>query len=400
VSVDEQYPTAVDLCAGCGGASHGLQLVGYNVRAAFEIDPAAWYTYKVHIADHDDMALLSHDVTDVDVGRLSCVVDDVDLVFAGPPCQPYSSAGEGDPDDPRRSVTFGCVEWIAALEPQVFAIENVEGLQHDHPDVLALVKDELIDASYQIETVVLESVKYGVPQDRDRVFILGVRDDFHPPDSWAPPTLGPDDNQTTLGKFDDELAVYRTAGEALYDLPKPMDPHRPKNDDIHQVSIYDENCVTPHACGRVIERDGEEVKMPPNHIETNHQRSTRERYAEWPLGYSGDQTASRRLHPDEPAPTITVSNGSLPVHYQGRSPSNPEAPVEDVRRLTIREAAALQTFPPHWCFSGTKLERTEQVANAVPPLLASHVGEHLRETVVAGQSPASTPRQATRGIAD
>lgn len=397
----QEYPHAVDLCAGCGGFSHGLQLVGYNVRAAFEVDPSAWYTYKVHIADHDDMALLSHDVTDVDPERVARVTDDVKFVSTGPPCQPWSSAGQRDPDDSRRMVAHACAEWITELEPEAFAFENVEGLRNEHPEALAALEDQLVDGGYQIQTVTLECVEYGVPQDRDRMFILGVRDDHHPPDQWAPPTLGPEDeNQTTLGQFDNELAVYRTAGEALYDLPDPLPPQRPKHDDIHMVSVHDENRVTPHACGEFIERDGEEVKMWPNHIETNHQQSTRERYAEWPLGYVGNHTASRRLHPDEPAPTITVSKGQTPVHYQGQSPVHPDRDVDDVRRITVREAARLQTFPDHWCFAGTKLERVKQVANAVPPLLAAHVGDHLRKTVIDGQSPATQARASHRVATD
>ena len=103
--------------------------------------------------------------------------------------------------------------------------------------------------------------------------------------------------------------------------------------------------------------------------------------ADFPLGYSGSSTTKRRLDPVKPAPTMTVSDGTPPVHYVWRSPSTPDAPLADVRRLTVRECARLQTFPDHWCFAGTKAERFRQVCNAVPVRLAEHVTGHLREVV-------------------
>ena len=122
--------------------------------------------------------------------------------------------------------------------------------------------------------------------------------------------------------------------------------------------------------------------MPPNHVAPDHADTTREKYAEWALGYSGGRTTDRRLHPDEPAPTMTVSDGVQPIHFQGRSPSTPGEPVDDVRRLTVREVARLQTFPDLVTFAGTRVEQYRQAANAVPPNLVAHLAGHLREVVV------------------
>ena len=102
--------------------------------------------------------------------------------------------------------------------------------------------------------------------------------------------------------------------------------------------------------------------------------------AEYPHGYVGSSTTDRRLHPDRPAPTVTISEGTPPVHYDGRTPTN-DKPVELVRRLTVREAARLQGFEDHWCFAETKAERFAQVGNAVPPPLAAHVAAHLRDAI-------------------
>lgn len=404
------YPTAVDLCAGAGGASYGLQMAGFNVRAALELDPAARYTYQVHIADHDDMAVLAHDVTEVQRRRIDRVLSDsapgpapnLDLLFAGPPCQPHSDAGHRDPDDPRRYVTFAAVEWARELLPKLVVIENVEGLERNSPDALAGVVDELADTGYTVATLSLHAPDYGVPQARDRLFVVGVRDDLESPGHWEPMPICADGGQLRLDQLGETPIGFTTAREAFdgpgvidgYPLPDPLPPQRPKDDPIHSVSHYDENRVEPHLCPTWMDHDEEhryvlgpyggirgDVLMPPNHVEADHADATREKYSEWELGYCGTSTTDRRLHPDQPAPTITVSEGTPPFHYGGRSPDNPDAPVEDVRRLTVRECARLQTFPDNFCFAGTKREQFRQVGNAVPPLLAMHLGDHLREIV-------------------
>lgn len=386
------FPSAIDLCAGCGGFSLGAQNVGANVRAAFEINPAAYYTYKTHIADHDDMHLVSRDITTLDPKHIS---EEIDAVFAGPPCQPFSDA-QGDPfdGDPEDTVLFAVSEWIEELEPAVFAIENVGGLKRNHPDVMARLLDALRDAEYNVSPVALDAANYGVPQKRERVFILGVRADIEPPGQWEPEhTRTPHAGQATLSSLDVPRDGYRTAGDALSDLPEPLPAQKPVEDPVHLTPHFDDNRVLPDSCPTwVVQNDDGtyslgphggirgDISMPPNHVEADHSLETREKYAEWELGYCGGRTTDRRLHPDEPSPTITVSQGTPPVHYVGKSPSHPERPVENVRRLTPREVARIQTFPDSWCFAGTRLEQYRQVGNAVPPLLASHVVDHLFRT--------------------
>jgi DNA (cytosine-5)-methyltransferase 1 len=410
---EKEYPTAIDLCAGCGGFSLGAQMVGFNVRAAFELNPAASYTYRVHIADHDDMAVFSHDIRDVAPAKIpeaGVGADGIDAVFAGPPCQPFSeAAGEHYDGQPTETVAYAVARWVDAVRPKVAAIENVGGLKRNNEAVLRAVLGKIKAAGYRITVVELDAANYGVPQFRERVFALAVRSDLTPPQRWRPPiTHVGDTHQTRLGDRcrghagdgratdrddDSDLESLVSAREALDDLPRPLTPQRPYNDVIHGISLFDDNRVTPHSCGRwlSVDEDGryyraegtdnaQEVLVPPNHIETAHRQRTRARMAELPHGYTGTSTTDRRLHPDRPAPTMTVSNGTPPIHYTGRTPTD-DAPVADVRRLTVREAARLQTFPDHWCFAGTKLERFRQVCNAVPPALASHIAGHLRETI-------------------
>jgi DNA (cytosine-5)-methyltransferase 1 len=401
MAASTDFATAIDLCSGCGAASYGLQCVGYNVRAGFEIDPAARYTYQVHIAEHDDMAVYGHDITDVRPEMVTRVDggEDLDLVLAGPPCQPFSE-GQGDilKHDDRMFVAYAVPEWVDALQPKAAIVENVGGLKRNHSDAHEKLQDDLEDAGYQVATIELNAADYRVPQKRERVFILGVRDDLAPPARWEPPTVRTEDpNQLTLGTFeraDGGLRGYRTAGEALDDLPLPLPAQKPKDDPVHMVALGSDNRVTPHACGewltpqeigraRLEDLDDEKILMPPNHVEAAHTDEYRAKKAELPLGFPGQPATDRRLHPDEAAPTMTVSNGTSPFHYQGKAPGNDD-PVELVRRLTVREVARLQTFEDRWCFAGSKQEQFRQAGNAVPPLLAEHIGDYIRRTVLEG----------------
>jgi len=403
----DDAPTAIDLCSGAGGFSLGALWAGFDVRAAFEIAPSPRYTYKVHLGDQHQIPVLNHDITSVAPEK---VPDNVQAVFAGPNCQPYSEAqGEHFDGDPEDMTLFATAKWIRDLRPALAVIENVGGLKRNHPGLLGRLLDQLRDTGYEVGVAELNAADYCVPQRRERVFICAVRGDREPPERWTPPKAHTEDlGQTTFERTMPDCKEWHTAGDALGDLPDPLPPQKPRDDGVHLVSQYDQHRVTPHACGEWIaveeywgdpskvgrefrSPDGQ-IKIPPNHIETDHRDSTRESKADVPLGYPGEPATDRRLDPDEPAPTMTVSDGVAPFHYAGRAPSKPDAAVEDVRRLTVRECARIQTFPDSWCFAGTKQERYRQVCNAVPVRLAEHVAAHLREAVFE-QADVSSERQ-------
>jgi DNA (cytosine-5)-methyltransferase 1 len=114
----ENAPTGIDLFAGCGGGTFGLTSAGFNVRAAWEIERNARYTYHVHHCEPNAIALHG-DATTIRPGK---VPDDLGLLFAGPECQGFSAAGgDIDPEDPRNEQVFSVVEWVVLLlQNQVF----------------------------------------------------------------------------------------------------------------------------------------------------------------------------------------------------------------------------------------------------------------------------------------
>ena len=386
LSLPEDGPTAVDMFAGIGGATIGLAAAGFDVRAAWETDPVASYAYRVNHTEGTDIAQFG-DATDIRPDR---VPDGLDLLFAGPPCQGYSSAGGDVEDDPRNQLVFCVPEWADAVEPAIVVVENVVGLQDLHGPTHSALIDALADAGdgYTVATVRVDAADYNVPQARERVFLVAVREDWPTPDQWEPPVVtAPAPTRTLTGNT---VLGYDTAGDALDSLPAPIASVPPADDPVHEtieavqpgVDEWGRHRVDPHTVAGHREVDGTIVAVPPNHVAPDHADSTRKKYAEWKLGYSGERTTDRRLHPEEPAPTMTVSDGTAPVSHVGQSPSTPDEPVDDVRRLTVREVARLQTFPDLVTFAGTRVEQYRQAANTVPPNLVAHVVGHLREAVL------------------
>jgi len=389
----DDAPTAIDLFSGPGGTTEGLFRAGIRVVASWELQPAERYTYHVRHSEPNNVAQHG-DATSVDPSNAP---DDLDVVAGSPPCQGLSSGGgEIDPDDPRNELAFVPGEWARETRPRLVLLENVVGLQELHGPIHDAVVEDLADAGYDVETVRLDAAAYGVPQARERVFIVAVRCDQPRPPVWQPPIVASDggtrDAPVAAAAFGpDGLAGHRTAHDALQDLPDPLPSRTPEADAVHasidEMLAYrddhnDVHRVDPHSTNEPVERGGETVFVPANHVATNHQRSTRERMAAMPYGHSGSSVTKRRLDPGAPAPTITVSNGTPPVHYQGQAPSRPDRPLERVRRLTVREVARLQTFDDAYTFAGTKKSQYRQVGNAVPPLLVWQLAAHYRDTVL------------------
>ncbi|ERJ07445.1 DNA -methyltransferase protein [Halorhabdus tiamatea SARL4B] len=379
---------------------YGLQLAGFDVQVGVDINASAFYSVDVQI---NGAAAKTHDCSEIDPtvipksaggegnwvpGEMAFDRPDerneLHLLFMGPPCQGISQAGgEIDPYDPRNEHILGTTEWVRVLDPQVAIIENVDALVRDHGTLKKIVTEQLSEHGYTVETIRLDAAEHGVPQHRSRAFIIAVRDDLSTPASWIPPKWCPEREQPI--EAGEEVRGYETARDALDDLPTAMEPHSPVTDSVHMGTPHEgDRRVTPHACGELIERDDEDVWMPPNHIAHDHSDSHRKKIAEYPLGHSGTSVTERRLHPDEPAPTMTVSNGTPPVHYQGATPPiQSESEVDNrVRRLTVREVARIQTFPDHFCFPGLKRDRYRLVGNAVPPHLATHLGAHYRNECI------------------
>jgi DNA (cytosine-5)-methyltransferase 1 len=332
----------VSLYCGAGGLDLGFQRAGFAVEWAIDNDPLAVETYNANL----EPVAVGGDVLEVDPPAGI----EPDVVIGGPPCQGFSVIGRMDPKDPRSRHVQHFLDVVEALGPRAFVMENVKALAASPR--WAAVRDELLDRSarigYESELVILNAADYGVPQARERMFLIGLRDGIprRPPPTTKqrPPTVR------------DQLATLPRVGE-------------PGNDGLCAARVI--------PARRPIMR---------------------------PTAYSGSllfNGSGRPLRLDAPAKTLPASMGgnATPIvdqdeldhgadpwvvayhaHLKRGGRPRKRAPAR-MRRITVQEAAALQTFPAGWKLHGPQVAQYRQVGNAVPPNLAEAVAASLRDAL-------------------
>ncbi|MGW2921837.1 DNA cytosine methyltransferase [Streptomyces angustmyceticus] len=329
--------SAVDLFAGAGGATRGLRDAGFRVLAAVENDIEAAETYR---ANHPRVFLFSEDIRNVTPEEMMQAANlkpgDLDLLKACPPCQGYSTLAKGEIDESRNDLVLDVARFVESLLPKLVLLENVPGLQKDRRmrDLL----DRLSKVGYQFSASVTDATLFGVPQKRKRFILFGVRGDgiaeFTSLLELLPPRFG--SVNTTAGKALERLARYRRTSDPL---------------DIYRKS-------TPEVIGRIasIPVGGNRFDLPEEHQLTCHKK----------LSNRSAASSYGRVKLNEPAPTMTTrcttpACGTF-VH-----------PTEN-RGLTLREAAAFQTFPVRYKFLGNYGSIERQIGNAVPVRMAKGLG--------------------------
>ncbi|HEX4730517.1 MAG TPA: DNA cytosine methyltransferase [Solirubrobacterales bacterium] len=329
--------TAVDLFSGAGGTTHGLRDAGFKVLAAIENDSSAAKTFA---ANHPDTHLLDRDIRRIQAPamarRLRATDARLDLLTACPPCQPFSTLGTGDADDPRNALVSSVGRFIRNLQPRTVLLENVPGLRSE-PRFVQLV-DEL-KTDFDIKEYIVQASDFGIPQNRRRVILLGIE--------RAADVSPPDDLLAALpADFDASEAVAGDALKLAANLNSKIDPiHRARESQPMTLERI-----------RAMKPGGGRLNLPKRLQLACHNRLT-----------SKNATSIYgRIDPLKPAPTMTTrcttpSCGRF-VH-----------PTED-RGLTLREAALLQSFPLSYSFSGTYGDIERQIGNAVPPKLAEGLG--------------------------
>jgi DNA (cytosine-5)-methyltransferase 1 len=321
----------LDIFSGAGGLSLGLTAAGFSIIAACERNEDAQETYAGH---HPGTKILGGDAEKIDFQQFR---GKVELVAGGPPCQPWSVGGKrlGAEDERDGLPTFARA--VAEVMPRAFLMENVAGLAigpgRSHLDDLVQTMTRL---GYQVAWEVLDATQYGVPQRRRRLFLIGTRvGSFEwpkledPVGHWREPTAG------------DVLSVETIVGE-----PNPSPVTYARNPVLRP---------SPYA-GLLFNGGGRPINLAA------------------------------------PAPTVLASMGwnrtpwidtagILGAYHRhlldGGAPRRGQ--VHGARRITIAEAALLQTFRPQTLFKGTRSSQFWQIGNAVPPRLAEAVGQSLQK---------------------
>ncbi|USZ15073.1 DNA cytosine methyltransferase [Moraxella sp. FZFQ2102] len=347
----------IDLFAGCGGFSTGFLQNGLEVIKAVEFDKSIAETYQ---KNHPKTKLIVDDIKNVDNGSFFHL-NEADIIIGGPPCQGFSMAGarirQGFIDDPRNQLFRHYFSIVKTVKPKMFIMENVKGLLTMEKgkifnEIIEIFSDKsLLDGCrYSLYHTVLKASNYGIPQGRERLFIIGVLD----------------------RKINFENELNKTRDIIIQKNPSFFDATT-VHDAIANLcgTTEDGKVENPEAVTRYQHYLSSKHKHIFNHNTPNHSKVAIERMQKIGNGEnftvlneeikSVHSGAYGRLHWNDIAPTITTRfdtpSGGRFIH-----------PKEN-RTLTPREAARIQSFPDEFIFYGNKSSICRQIGNAVPPKL-------------------------------
>lgn len=382
----DQRPIAIDLFAGAGGFSLGMEQAGFDVAVAVEQDPvhAAVYAFN---SPHTkvlctDIATLNHQViTDAVSQWVSQHRQDssgnvsIDLVFGGPPCQGFSMIGKGQVDDVRNNLVFEFCRLVKELQPRYFVMENVPGLcLNKYSCVLNQLISDFKTAGYEITEPVqiLNAASFGVPQKRRRLFLLGTKMGCELL-TYPQPEL----------RFNSQ---YITVKQAIADLPNLDNFTALQSSDCLKLRATQLGKL--EALATLYVRKLRNLTTDPSNFAYPRQWNSRQltssmqtQHGETAIGRFQDTEAGklepisrlRRLHWDKPCHTLRAGTGYERGSYTSPRPIHPKYP----RVISVREAARLHSFPDWFRFHITKWHGFRQVGNAVPPLLARALGSQI-----------------------
>ena len=328
-----QY-NSVELFAGGGGLALGMSLAGFRHVLLNEFEHSACMTLR---ANRPEWNVLEGDVRHVDFTPLR---DKIDFLSGGFPCQAFSYAGkQAGFSDTRGTLFFELARAVKEIRPKVFMGENVKGLvSHDNGRTFETIRNTIAELGYKlVEPRVLKAIMYKVPQKRERLILIAIRNDF--------------------------------ADSVEFHWPSPYTQVMTLKDAFCKGKLYSsdvpesEGAKYPEKKRRVLSLvpEGGDWRSLPESVAREYMGGS------WLLG-GGKTGMARRLAMDEPSLTLTCS----PAQKQTERCH----PLE-TRPLTVREYARIQTFPDEWEFKGTVSDRYKQIGNAVPVNLAWAVGRSL-----------------------
>ncbi len=292
----------IDLFAGCGGLSLGFEAAGFRT-IGYECDEFAAATYNRNLKG-------SCNVTRLETGY---EYPHADIIIGGPPCQPFSVFGNQKGIEDARDGFPIFIDAVARVKPKLFLFENVRNLAYSHKWYLNLIISSLKSLGYAIEFKTLNAVNFGVPQNRERLIVVGHKSHY----SYPPSNI----KTTSVGEAIGDMI------DSIKDESKILTPRQDE-----YIAVYEKksHCINP-----------------------------------------------RDLYTDRPARTLTCRN------LAGCTSDMQRVRLKDGRRrrLTVREAARLQSFPDWFEFEGSELKQFYQIGNAVPPLLAYHIAQSVKNAL-------------------
>ena len=338
---DEEYKvkpvrdfTSIELFAGGGGLALGMEKAGFKHVLLNEFDKSACATLR---KNRPSWNVVEGDIHDISFKEYE---GKVDFLSGGFPCQAFSYAGnKGGFEDARGTLFFELARTVKEVKPKVFMGENVKGLYtHDKGHTFKVIKSVIADLGYTlVEPQLLKAIQYQVPQKRERLILIAIRNDI--------------------------------ADKVKFHYPSPFNRVVTLRDAFFKGLLYD--CDVPESIGQKYPQRKKEImeQVPMGGYWKDLPDDLQLEYMKGSYYMGGGKTGiARRLSLDEPSLTLTCAP-AMKQTERGH-------PTE-TRPLTVWEYARIQTFPDDWEFCGNMTAQYKQIGNAVPVNLAAAVGRSL-----------------------
>jgi DNA (cytosine-5)-methyltransferase 1 len=358
-------PIGIDLFAGAGGLSLGFEQAGFDIAAAVEIDPIHCAIHEFNFPYSKTLCASVTDLTGTKIRRLAEIGEkEIDVVFGGAPCQGFSMIGKRALDDQRNQLVFHYVRLVRELKPKYCVFENVKGLTvGKHEKFLQELIETLQQSGYQVllPYKVLNASKYGVPQDRHRLFLIGARE------------------SEPLPHYPEARAKQVSVWDAIGDLPDADGfPELEKADSVHAA------WTTEHPYARKLrglDPDPDDygykrmfhTSTLTSSMRTKHTLQSQERFLSTKQGDTEPISRFHKLDPSGFCNTLRAGTDSSRGAFTSPRPIHPLLP----RVITVREAARLHSYPDWFRFHVTKWHGFRQIGNSVPPLLGRAIASQL-----------------------
>jgi DNA (cytosine-5)-methyltransferase 1 len=385
----------IDLFCGAGGFSAGLSLSSddFTVVGGIDMEESAVDTFN---ANHPHANGVVGDISSISPNEFAeqSNIKQVDLIIGGPPCKGFTSIRpnrSSDEIDYRNYLYQDYLNYVEHFQPEMFVLENVPAIINhtiNDENILTKILQDIEDLGYKYEWKMLNSAFYGTPQARTRFILIGVKNpnteisfptpthSFHDEEIQSQRLIHRD--HTITPEIGTKKPVVTTL-EAISDLPYIEAGETLNEYETEPQNEFQQNILTTPD-GKLL--TGTELTQ---HRATNHSDEMVEILKEARFGRSeipedlrpptGYEATYSRQYPDQPSTTLTTeyttAGATRCVH--------PDFSV--ARALTVREGMRLQSFPDWYEFCGTKTSLTEQVGNAVPPLLAKNIGKTVQQTL-------------------
>lgn len=340
----------IDLFSGAGGFSKGFENAGFEVVMALDNWKDAIDTFNANHTKKTGVCMDIYDYSNEQLAELK-KNNEITGIIGGPPCQGFSMVGKRIAGDKRNTLYLQYVRFVEQLRPEFFILENVRGL-------LTLkggyFKGEILkrfsDLGYNMTVKVLRACDYGVPQKRERVFFVGLRNDIFKDIFFEYPEpsehiVGTKEALCDLPSLDngEDCTKYKTEPQNDFQKKMRKNSHTITNNEITAHTEQTKKIIS-------MIPDGGNIKcLPEEYYKVRNYN-----------------TAFKRMNSKEPSTTIDCGHRNY-FHY------------EENRIPTVRESARIQSFPDDFVFTGTKTSQYTQVGNAVPVLLAEAMGKQIKK---------------------